>query len=150
VAAERSIALEPNDPSMVNSYAITLIYVGRLKEAVVMTKKAMRLHPHYPAWFPITLGRAYYYLEEYEKSINAFREVIQRRPEWPSPRIFLAAIYVTTGKKKEAHSEVQKLLEREPKFSSKQYVESGYFIGPNDKAIKTLFLERLLMAGLPE
>ena len=149
-AAERSIALEPNDPSMVNSYAITLIYVGRLKEAVVMTKKAMRLHPHYPAWFPITLGRAYYYLEEYEKSMNAFREVVQRRPDWPSPRIFLAAIYVAAGKEKQAHPEVRKLLEREPNFSARQYVKSGYFIGPNDKAVQTLFLERLLKAGLPE
>lgn len=149
-AGERSIALEPNDPTLVTSYAITLIYVERLQEAVVMTKKAMRLHPHYPAWFPITLGRAYYYLEQYEKAIDAFNEVIQRRPNWPSPYIFLAALYVATGKEEQARAETLKLLEREPNFSAKQYVESGYFIGPNDKATKTLFLQRLLKAGLPE
>jgi adenylate cyclase len=115
VAGERSIAIEPNDPSMVTSYAITLIYSGRMQEAVVMTKKAMRLHPYYPAWFPITLGRAYYYLEQYEKAIDAFNEVIHRRPDWPSPRIFLAAIYVATGKEEQAQSKVSWMKEFAPK-----------------------------------
>ena len=58
VAAERSIALEPNDPSMINSYAITLIYVGRLKEAVVMTKKSEASTPSLPGMVPNYLGKS--------------------------------------------------------------------------------------------
>jgi tetratricopeptide (TPR) repeat protein len=58
-AAEQAIELGPN---FANAYLVlgeVLAIAGRAPEAIELTKKAMRLNPHYPAFYLHDLGLAY-------------------------------------------------------------------------------------------
>ena len=47
-AAERAVALDPNDANAYMALADQLGMAGRTEEGLTMAKTAMRLNPHYP------------------------------------------------------------------------------------------------------
>ena len=73
--AEAGIALDPNDANSYVTLAGVLIMVGRAKEAADLTQKAMRLDPHYPAFYLYVLGVASYGEERYAKAAEYLARV---------------------------------------------------------------------------
>ena len=47
----RAIALGPSHDLSYGQLSNTMCYAGRFKESITLMKKAMRLNPHYPAWY---------------------------------------------------------------------------------------------------
>jgi TolB-like protein/Flp pilus assembly protein TadD len=108
-AAERAIALDPNDANSYMAMAYALIYDGRPKEALGYIKKAMRLDPHYPAYNLFVLGLAHFGLENFEAAVTYFERAVKRNPENYVTLIPLAAAYAHLQRDQAATATVEKL-----------------------------------------
>jgi tetratricopeptide (TPR) repeat protein len=62
-AAERAIALGPNEANGYVMLAAVRNATGQPEDAIGLVKKAMRLDPRYPDWYGFTLGWSYVLLE---------------------------------------------------------------------------------------
>jgi adenylate cyclase len=82
-AAERAIALDPNDAeSYVKLANIFNLFGERTAEAIELIEKAIRLNPRYPVVYPFQLGWAYSLVGRYEEAIAAQKQALLRNPNW--------------------------------------------------------------------
>ncbi|HKA55354.1 MAG TPA: tetratricopeptide repeat protein [Candidatus Binatia bacterium] len=80
-AGERALALDPNNADSYAHQADVLnLALSRPAEALPMMEQAMRLNPHYPAWYLIQLGYAYRMTGQYAEAIAALKELIRQSP----------------------------------------------------------------------
>jgi tetratricopeptide (TPR) repeat protein len=126
--------------------AVNHYYTGKYQEAIELLRKAMRLHPHYPAWYPHFLGSAYTEIQQYDLALATFRDVLARAPHKHWGYFGSAIVYVRLGRVEEARKQVQKALELEPKLTLESYAVSER----NHKDPETLegILDDLRRAGL--
>jgi adenylate cyclase len=83
-AAERAIALDPNDAeSYVTLAGVFNPFGERTADAIELIEKAMRLNPRYPFVYPHQLGQAYTLTGRYEEAIAAQKQALLRNPNWP-------------------------------------------------------------------
>ena len=116
-AAERAIALDPNNADAHLTLAFARVYQNRSQDAIVLVRKAMRLNPHYPSHYPAILGRAYYHLGQYEQAVETLRQAVELNPIRTAPRLYLVLSYVAQGNLEEARWEVGEILVNNPGFS---------------------------------
>jgi TolB-like protein/class 3 adenylate cyclase/TolA-binding protein len=139
--AERAIALDPNDPSNHVQMAYALIFAGRPKEAVDFIKRAMRLDPHYPAYYLYVLGLSHFAMGQLEEAVTLFERVHRRNPEvrrWAAP---LAATYAHLGRDQEARAVLDK-------YGYTLLGGQWYYWPFKDPAVADRFTEGLRKAGL--
>jgi adenylate cyclase len=105
-AAERAVALDPNNADACSSLGEVLSCTGRAQEAVGLVEKAMRLDPHYPASYLFALGQAFYLTGRYEEAISAFKRLLTRNPHHAHGHFFLAITYSELGRTEEARGEL--------------------------------------------
>jgi TolB-like protein/DNA-binding winged helix-turn-helix (wHTH) protein len=118
--AERTIALNLNRVECYASMAQILIYAGRPAEAFGWMEKAMRLNPHYPAFYLHILAQAYGWMERYEEALATWKSYLLRSPGGPlalGAHLSLAAIYSVLDRGEEARAEVAEVLRINPQFS---------------------------------
>lgn len=76
-AFQQALAIDPSDyPWTLSNHAELLIQAGRYQEAVTVAEKALEALPGDP-WCLALLGRAFYYLEDYEQAQKVLRQAIQ-------------------------------------------------------------------------
>ena len=86
---------------------------GRSKSAVALLRQHIQIQPRdYQAWF--LLGVAQARLEHFHPAIEAFRRVIELRPDLAEPHNNLAVIYNKLGDAKAAVSELERSLKKQP------------------------------------
>ncbi|UCH21223.1 MAG: tetratricopeptide repeat protein, partial [Deltaproteobacteria bacterium] len=117
-AAQRAIALDPNDPRSHLAMGLALIFAGRHREAVVSIKRAMRLDPFYG----VTIGNfnlcmAYFHMEQFEEAATLCEKALTHNPENFLPLWYLGAAYGHLGREQEAKAALAKLREKEPRRS---------------------------------
>jgi adenylate cyclase len=143
---EEALALGPNNAEVHAMVAVNKYYVGRYREAIELLKKAMHLHPHYPAWYPHFLGKAYTEIQQYNLALATFRDVLARAPHQTWGHFGLAIVYVRLGKVEEARNQVSKALALNPRMNLDTFAAGDRFY----KDPKTLegILDDLRRAGL--
>ena len=146
VTGEEALALGPNNAEVHAMVAVTHYYTGKYQEAIELLRKAMRLHPHYPAWYPHFLGSAYREIQQYDLALASFRDVLARAPHKHWGHFGSAMVYVRLGSVEEARKQLQKALAVEPKLTLESYALSER----NYKDPQTLkgILDDLRQAGL--
>ncbi len=142
---ERVLALDPNDADGHAGLAELMTFVGRAEEAIGLLQEAMRLNPHYPVWYLVTLGWSYGLLERYEEAIETLQRALIRNPDLFSTRIILASVYIETGRIEQARAEVEELLRISPEFSLQLLKERTPF---KDQALLERSVEAMRKAGL--
>ena len=149
--AQRAIALNPNDANSYLTMAYALIYAGRPEEALDFVEKAMRLDPHYPAYYLLVLGLAHFSIEQYKEAANSFERALKRNPENYIPLIHLAAAYGYLGRKQEATAAIEEFKKVWPDLSVED-VSGPYAIMSKykDPVDKDRLLDGLRKAGMPE
>ena len=93
----KAVVLAPNVAVYKAILAMTLFYSGRPQEAVPLVKEAMRLDPHYPAWFLWSLGNSYRLMGRYKQAIGVFKEHLARESGSFFPHLNLATSYSQAG-----------------------------------------------------
>jgi len=146
---ERAVECEPNNAMAMNSLAGSLAYAGRLDEALVLSKKALRMAPYPPPYVLIYAGEINYLLGRYEEAISEYQKLFERFPSSrgrDSP--WLIVSYMALGEEKKAKTEVEKLLKKHPDFSIETYIKREKRSDFKDKAYIDRQVELLRKAGL--
>jgi TolB-like protein/DNA-binding winged helix-turn-helix (wHTH) protein/Tfp pilus assembly protein PilF len=115
-AAERAIALEPNNADAHTTLAYGRVYQGRAPEAVALVGKAMRLNPRYPAQYPSILGRSYYHAGRYREAIDTLRHALEMNPIRTPARLYLVLSHMALDQLDDARWEATEILVHAPDF----------------------------------
>jgi tetratricopeptide (TPR) repeat protein len=91
---ERAVALNPNNADGYAGQANALCFMGRPEEAVPVIEQAIRLNPHYPAVYLVTLGFAYQLTGRDGEAIVAYKRVLVRNPNFLHAHINLGSNYL--------------------------------------------------------
>jgi len=148
--AQRALALDPNDASSYLAIAYALIYAGRPKEALGFVERAMRLDPHYPAYYLFVLGLAHFVLDQYEEAATLFERALKLNPENYVPLIPLSAAQAQLGRKQEAAATLDKLQKVLPVIVTLSLVRRGTLCSYKKSSDRNRLLAGLRLAGMLE
>jgi adenylate cyclase len=146
-AAESAVSLSPNYADGYALLALVKNNLGQADEVIPLIEKAMVLNPHYTWDYIYQLGRAYYALGEYEKSVSYLRQALERNESAGYPRLFLAASYVNLGQVDEAEWEITQAQMAHPEYTY-SHLQKTAPIG--NKKLLDRFFSDLRTAGLTE
>ena len=145
----RAIALGPSHDLSYGILSRTMQYSGRFKEPITLVKKAMRLNPHYPAWYLDVLTVSYLMEERYEEAIETGKRFLERAQKGEYPPLIahlgLSAAYYGLGRNEEAKAHAAEVLGINPKFSLESYAKTLPY---KNKTDKDRFIGALQKAGL--
>jgi adenylate cyclase len=148
---EKALALNPNDPRVMFSLALTIHYLGRFDESIALTKRAMRISPYYPAIYLSLLAPSYVIAGRYQEAIEACEQMLVRsRKGEINPlfaHVFLAEAYVGLGQSDKAREQAEEVLKIDPRFSLENEKRLTAF---KDPVIGERRLAALRKAGLPD
>jgi TolB-like protein/Tfp pilus assembly protein PilF len=137
---------------LANSAADTIALAGIVLRAccepelsILHTRKAMRLCPVYPAWYPYGLAVCYWMLGEFDHAVELANEAIEIDPEFSLVYYALAMIHGEAGLEREARDAVESLHAIDPKFTGRAYNAVMRFRVPLIEARRLAALRR---AGL--
>ena len=130
--------------------AYALIYAGKPQKAFNFVKKAMRLDPHYPAYYLFVLGLAKFVLEEYETAVTFFEKALKLNPEDYVPLIPLAAAMAQLGHGQKATAALDKLQNFLPGIVTISLVRDLPLSSYKNPADRNRLLAGLRMAGMLE
>ena len=150
---EKSIKLSPTNAQAHVLLAVTMYNVGRFDDAIELVKKAMRLHPYYPAYYLQWLGGAYRMTGHYDDAIGVYKQLLERsiKGEFPitGAHLFLAEVYAESGRENEGRIHLAEVLKLRPKFSIKDVTKIRTYRF-KDSGLLESRLNALRKAGLPE
>ena len=86
--------------------ASALILAGKAAEGADVIQQAMRLDPHYPPNYLITLGQAQFGMDRFGDAAATLERAVQRTPENEWAWVYLAAAYGHLGKTGEGQAAV--------------------------------------------
>jgi len=100
---EKAKNLNPSDIWLISRYVLMLIYIGEVEKAISEIQRAMRLDPFSNDVLIIQEGICYYWLKEYDKSVNCFRKI-----KIPGYALFyLAAALIKNGDTEKAKEKLK-------------------------------------------
>jgi len=145
--AQKAMALGPNNSFVVGVASDVALFCNRPHDMVVLTNKAMRLCPIYPAWYPSSLAWAYLLMNRSKDAIAPAQTSIDIDPDYPFNYMVLAIAFAELEREQEAHAAIENLLRIDPTYSLRTFSESQPF---RDPAVLDRHIEGLRKAGLPE
>ena len=146
--AEKAIRLNPNNPSSNFALGQALVAAGRHREAVDPFKKAMRLDPGHQDTLGYGLGRAYFFMSQFEKSAYLFERAYDSNPNNVTPLWYLPAAYAHLDRQMEAGNAFKKLKELNPQYARLYYLRLGLAGMFKDPADLKLLADGLRKAGM--
>ena len=105
----RALAVDPSAGFPRQRLAMLLAARGRLDEAIVLGREAVRLEPLVPGR-AITLGGLHYYARDFQRAEAEARRALQVSREFPTAHFFLGQIAAATGRHAEAITELQQAV----------------------------------------
>jgi TolB-like protein/predicted Zn-dependent protease len=148
---KRAIALGPSHDLSYGHLSVIMFDAGKFSESSSLMKKAMRLNPHYPAWYLYILAKSYFHEGRYEKAVDAGNRVLVRAQKGEFPPLFvhlyLSAAYIELDRREMASAHVEEVLKINPKFSLENFAKFNRFKNNSDFES---YLASLRKAGLPD
>jgi len=123
-ALQRAIAL---NPSYADAYALLggiYTYIGRPERSIPLLRSAMRLNPDGSYLYYQLLGRAYFFLGDYEQARINLREALSRNAADIESRLYLAATLVGEGDLSSAEWEAEEIRSEAPGFTTRTWLDS--------------------------
>ncbi len=142
---ERAVSLAPNSADAVFVLGIVLRFAGRVKDAIPMFQRAIRLNPIPRAAYLCQLGLSYTFIGEFEKAIGICKEALPKNPDDLVGRLALVVAYTSLGRESDARAEVVEVLRIDPKFSLEYAAKTWPY---KNQADRDLVLNALRKAGL--
>ena len=145
--SENAVSLAPSAADAVFTLGIVLRFSGRVKEAISMHERAIRLNPIPPASYLYQLGLCYAFIGEYEKAIEVCKKALEKNPDDLVGRITLAIAYSALGRISKAEAEATEVLRISPNFTIEYAAKTWPYKNQTDK---DLVIDSLRKAGLPD
>lgn len=146
-AARKAIRYDPNYADGYAALANILFFSGDGDDSVQMMRQAMRLNPRYSAAYIDILGRAYFSMGDYGRTIEEEQHCIDRDPTLITCHVFLAVAYALVDRMGDAEWHAQEVLALEPEYSLTTDSIATQFKKPQDR---DRFQNGLRKAGIPE
>jgi tetratricopeptide (TPR) repeat protein len=154
---ERAIKCDPNFARAYAYKAAALINTGRPESARSLVEKAIQLNPRDPSLgaFYWIIGRAYFYMGEYDEAIRWLQKSIEIRPNLWYNRLYLVSALAIIGEQVAANKALDDFdgLFRASKFTLPT-VLSYEQANPNNNSLVVAGRERfhqgLLLAGMAD
>ena len=147
VLCQRAIELSPSDSWVMAWYGFICVYAGEAGKALASLKAAMRLSPHYPAWYTYYVALAHLWLGDFAAAIEAIEIYRRGEPDDPLGVIVLATIHSFAGRKEQAREAIRVVRER---FSQIAIADLALSQCYRDPAQLERVLGAMREAGLPE
>jgi DNA-binding winged helix-turn-helix (wHTH) protein/TolB-like protein/Tfp pilus assembly protein PilF len=115
------------DQSFADAYALmggVETYMGRPAETLPLMRMAIRLNPDAGYLYFLLLGRAYFYLGDWEQSLINISEALERNPTNLEARIYLAAVREASGDHEEAAWQRDEILALQQDFSTAAWLQT--------------------------
>lgn len=113
------------NPSYADAYALLggiRTYTGQPAESVSLLRTALRLNPDAGSLYFLLLGRAYYFLGDYEQARVNLEQAIARNADNVEARVYLAAVLGQLGDREGAAWQVDEIRIIEPTFSVNRWL----------------------------
>jgi len=146
-AADKALALQPNDAITLGNLGSMLNWAGRSEEALGVLQQAVRLDPFHPPNYLEWLASAYEGTGDYEQCVEAAERGIALNPDYVGLYVDLAVCYTALGKEKEARAAAAEISRTNPRFTLRAYASYVPSSDPSDLESK---VEMLRKAGVPE
>jgi adenylate cyclase len=130
VVAERALALNPMDGSVLAYLGLLIARSGERDRGCEMVNSAMRLNPHYPGWFHIAGFDKAYGEGKYAEGLEAL--VHMNTPGYFHLHAARAAALGQLGQRKEAQKSLQDLLALRPNFAAEAREEYAKWYDPGE------------------
>jgi adenylate cyclase len=143
---EKAVELYPNGSDAHAYLAGGLLYADELDEAILVSKKALRLNPMAPSWYLNNLAAMYRCKGNYEEALVWSEKAVKQEPEYIIGRIHLSSIYSLLGRMEEAHLQANEVMKLNPKFYVKKLERTLPY---KNAEVKKRYIEALRNAGLP-
>ena len=151
-AGERALVLGPNNACNTAVLAQTMYFAGRVKAAIELMEKAMRLSPYHPDWYLGVLALAYNMMGQHEKALKIAEQqlhLVKSRGVFGrgliTAHLILAEVNIHLGREKEARKHAQEVLRNYPGFSLEEFSKSTFY---KDRSQLESRLDDLRKAGL--
>lgn len=145
---ESALELNPNSAVAHGWYGEALLAAGQADEAIAQVNRAIELSPGDPSIGPFygRLSRAYYFLGQYQESVDWAEKAFTKNHVWPVRAAYCAAL-AQFGQSEKARAALDFLREREPTISL-AFVRK-HLPMPHQPYMEH-FIEGLRLAGLEE
>ena len=115
------------DQSFADAYALMggiKTYMGQPAETLPLVRTAVRLNPDAGYLYFLLLGRAYFFLGDWEQALINISEALERNPANIEARIYLAAIRVASGDYEEAAWQRDEILALGQEFTAAAWLQT--------------------------
>lgn len=141
-----ALMLNPNYADAYALLAANYLSRGMPEKLIEMMAKAYRLNPAGGYLYDLQLGRAYYFMGDYELALNYFTEGLARNPTFIDMQMYTAANYVRLGRFEEAGWMILEAKQFNPDFDPHTWVKTYPFLdnkGYREKLLKDLDLAEM-------
>ncbi len=140
---EKALRINPNYDLLIVQKGELLTWMGQAIEGVEYVRMAMKLNPFHPPRFWGHLGRACFVSRQYEDALSALENI--ESPDLDELTLLIAS-HSWLGHESEAARHAGNLMERQPGFSTGDYLDSLHYVNPADRDHHAVGLAR---AGIP-
>jgi DNA-binding winged helix-turn-helix (wHTH) protein/TolB-like protein len=130
-----ALALDPRFADALALKGGIKTYTGRSEETISLLRRAMRINPAAGYLYFMTLGRAYFFLGDYDQAAINLREATARNPASLEVRLYLAATLSLSGEREEADWQAEEIRLIKPNFSTSAMLET-YPLVDKDQIVK--------------
>lgn len=121
---KRAIALDRAYDDAYAQLAAIHNHLGNPAKAIAAMRVAMRLSPNPGHLYYLQLGRAYFFLGDFEQALINLRESAARNPADIEVRIYLTAALAANGNRAEAEWEAEEIRVNRPGFLTRQWLKT--------------------------
>jgi TolB-like protein/tRNA A-37 threonylcarbamoyl transferase component Bud32 len=140
-ACERALALNPLDAS--NEPMFLVAFMGDWERSCALTRRAMELNPHHPAWYRLMLALYDFQRRDYRAALDEVARANIPGLFWS--HMVAAAAHAHLGDRPAARAALDALLVQKPEFRESAAELIGRWFDPR---VAGHLLEGLRMAGL--
>lgn len=136
------------DQSFADAYALMggiNTYLGRPEKTPAQIRTAIRLNPEAGYLYFLLLGRAYFFLRNWEQAAINLAEALERNPANLEARLYLAAVSASTGDHEAAEWQRDEILALQPDFDVGNWLQTYPMTDPGQRQ---QLLSALATAGL--
>jgi class 3 adenylate cyclase/TolB-like protein len=140
---DAALALDPRFADALALKGGIKTYIGKPRETIPLLRQAMRLNPAAGYLYFMTLGRAYFFIGDYEQAIINLREAVSRNPTSLEVHIYLAASLQLGGDADEAEWQAAEVQFIKPNFTVFAMLETYPMVDGQQLAKLTSTLEKI-------
>jgi tetratricopeptide (TPR) repeat protein len=121
VAADRAVALNPNNAEVLAESGMRLAFMGQWDRGISLIDAAIARNPAHPGWYHTAPALDFYRQGRYAEALQEAEQIAA--PGWLHNHTILAMIYGQLGQREQAQAAVRQILQMDPDFEENAWYE---------------------------